>query len=211
LIPRLSYWTDGARGCAGRDPVDVIERLARGGVEAVVLREREWSIGEWRGCVERLAPLRARGLRGLRVLASRRLDLARALALDGVHLGAESISVAEARAFLGPDALIGYSAHDPAEARRAADAGASYVTLSPIFATSSKPDSPPRGSAWLAAAVSQLAIPVLALGGVTAARVAEVRRAGAWGVVAISALGAADDPEAAAREFRRALADEEVT
>ena len=204
-IPRLCYWTDGARGRGGRDQLDVIERLARGGVEAVVLREREWSVGEWRCCVERLAPLRARGLR---VLASRRLDLVRALGLDGVHLGAEAVPVAEARAFLGPAALVGYSAHDGEEARAAEKAGASYVTLSPIYATGSKPDAPPRGAAWLEESASGLGIPALALGGVTADRVPELRAAGAWGVVAIAALGAAAEPEAAAREFRRALADE---
>ena len=205
MIPRLCYWTDGKRGSGGRDQAWVIERLARGGVEAVVLREREWSIGEWRGCVERLAPLRAHGLR---VLASRRLDLARALGLDGVHLGAEAVPVAEARAFLGSAALVGYSAHDGLEARAAEKAGASYVTLSPIYATDSKPDASPRGAAWLAESASGLGIPVLALGGVTADRVSELRAAGAWGVVAIAALGAAAEPEAAAREFRRALADE---
>jgi thiamine-phosphate diphosphorylase len=204
-IPRLCYWTDGARGRGDRDALDVIERLARGGVEAVVLRERDWSIGEWRGCVERLAPLRARGLR---VLAGRRLDLCRALGLDGVHLGAEAIPVADARAFLGPDALVGYSAHDPEEARAAAKAGASYVSLSPIYPTGSKPDAPARGAAWLARSVSGLTIPALALGGVTPERVPELHAAGAHGVVAIAALGAAADPEAAAREFRRALADE---
>jgi len=207
LIPRLCYWTDGERGRAGRDQVDVIERLARGGVELVVLRERGWSAKEWSDCASRLAKLRAQGLR---VLASRRLDLARALELDGVQLGAESIPVAEARAFLGPEAHIGYSAHDAAEALRAAAAGASCVTLSPIFATPSKPDAEARGCAWLASAAARLSIPVLALGGVTPARVAEVRAAGAWGVVAVSALGGARDPEAAAREFRRALADEEA-
>jgi thiamine-phosphate pyrophosphorylase len=208
LIPRLCYWTDGERGRAGRDQVDVIERLARGGVELVVLRERSWSASEWSDCASRLAKLRADGLR---VLAGRRLDLARALELDGVHLGAESVSPSDARAFLGPRAWIGYSAHDAAEARRAEAEGASYVTLSPIFATSSKPDADARGCTWLASAAADLSIPVLALGGVTPARVAEVRAAGAWGVVAISALGAARDPEAAAREFRAALADEEAT
>jgi len=208
LIPRLCYWTDGARGSAGRDPVEVIERLARGGVELVVLRERDWSGAAWVACAARLAKLRADGLR---VLAGRRLDVARALALDGVHLGAESVPVAEARAFLGPEAIIGYSAHEPAEARRAAKDGASYATLSPIYSTASKPQREPRGCAWLARAAREVPIPVLALGGVTAADVPELRAAGAHGVVAISALGGAPDPEAAAREFRRVLADERGT
>ncbi len=208
MIPRLSYWSDGARGRGGRDQIDVIERLARGGVEMVVLRERDWTGRDWSDCAARLAKARANGLL---VLASRRLDVARALELDGVHLGAESVTVAEARAFLGPRACLGYSAHDADEARRAADAGADYVTLSPIFATDSHPDREPRGCDWLAAAAAALPVPVLALGGVTAARVGAVRAAGAWGVVAVSALGAAADPEAAAREFRRALADEGAT
>jgi thiamine-phosphate pyrophosphorylase len=117
--------------------------------------------------------------------------------------------VAEARAFLGPEAWIGYSAHERAEAQRAAAQGASYVTLSPIYATGSKPGAEPRGCAWLREAAAGLPLPVLALGGVTAARVAELLRAGAAGVVAIEALGAAPDPEQAAREFRRALADEQ--
>jgi len=205
LVPRLCYWTDGPRGRGGHPQVELIERLARAGVEAIVLREREWSAGDWSACAQRLAPLRAGGLR---VLAGRRLDLCRALGLDGVHLGAESVPVAEARAFLGPDALIGYSAHGADEARAAAQAGASYVSLSPVYATDSKPGAEPRGTAWLAACVSGLTVPALALGGVTPERIPELRAAGAWGVVAIAALGAAPDPEAAAREFQRALADE---
>jgi len=205
VIPRLCYWTDGPGGSGGRDPVEVIERLAVGGVELVVLRERGWSGAAWAACAARLSKLRAGGLR---VLAGRRLDVVRAFELDGVHLGAESVAVAEARAFLGSRAIIGYSAHEPAEARRAAEEGASYIALSPIYATASKPGLAPRGCAWLARAVSELPIPVLALGGVTAGSVPELRAAGVHGVVAISALGAAPDPEAAAREFRRALADE---
>jgi thiamine-phosphate pyrophosphorylase len=205
LIPRLWYWSDGERGRSGRDQCQVIERLWRGGVEAIVLRERELSGRDWSRQVETLAPLRAQGLK---VLVSRRLDVALALGLDGVQLGREATPVAEARALLGPKPWIGYSAHEPDVARAAAKAGASFVTLSPVYATSSKPGAPPRGVDWLRAGVAQLAIPVLALGGVTAARVAEVTRAGAHGVVAVEALGAAPDPEAAAREFSRALADE---
>jgi thiamine-phosphate pyrophosphorylase len=198
--------SDGARGTGGRSLFDVIEALARGGVELVVLRERDWTGAEWTEAARRLGPARARGLR---VVASRRLDVARALGLDGVHLGREAVPVREARGFLGPDALIGYSAHDGAEARGAAQDGASYVTLSPVYATDSKPEAPARGSDWLRSASRDLPIPALALGGLTAARVGEVLAAGAFGVAAVGALGAAPDPEAAAREFRRALADEE--
>ena len=197
--------SDGRRGTAGRPLLDVIEALARGGVELVVLREREWSGAEWTEAARRLEPARARGLR---VVASRRLDMARALDLDGVHLGHEAVSVREARGFLGREALVGYSAHDGDEARRASAEGASYVMLSPIYDTDSKPLAAARGCEWLRQTSVALPVPVLALGGLTVTRVAEVLAAGAFGVAAVAALGAAPDPEAAAREFRRALADE---
>ncbi len=197
--------SDGPRSTGGRPLLDVIEALARGGVELVVLRERSWTGAEWTEAARRLEPARTRGLR---VVASRRLDVARALGLDGVHLGREAVSVGEARGFLGRDALVGYSAHDGVEARRAAAEGASYVMLSPIYDTGSKPGTPGRGCAWLRQASADLSIPALALGGLTVERVAAVLAAGASGVAAAAALGAAADPEAAAREFRRTLADE---
>jgi thiamine-phosphate pyrophosphorylase len=203
--PRLCFISDGPRSTGGRPLLDVIEALARGGVELVVLREPSWNFAEWSEASLRLAPARARGLR---VVASRRLDVARALELDGVHLGREAVSVGEARGFLGEHALVGYSAHEAIEARRAAAEGASYVMLSPIYETESKPGRPARGCVWLRSACADLPIPTLALGGVTAKRVPELLAAGASGVAAAAALGAAPDPEVSAREFRRALADE---
>ncbi len=189
--------SDGERGTAGRPLARVIADAAAGGVDTAVVREA-LSGPEWEALVAALAPPRARGLA---LLASRRADLARAFDLDGVHLGSQAIPVREARAWLGPQATIGYSAHSPEEAQRAARDGASYVTLSPIYPTGSKPGAPARGCVWLADAVRGLPVPALALGGLTPARVAEVRVAGAAGVAVVSAIGAAADVGAAAREF----------
>ena len=198
MIGRLCYIADGNRATAGRPLEPVVRELAAGGVEMVIVRQFDWSASRWRELAEALAPLRRRGLR---VLASRRLDLARALGLDGVHLAADAVDVTRARAWLGDGALVGYSAHSGDEARRAAGEGADYVTLSPIYPTSSKPGEPGRGCAWLAEATRDLDIPALALGGVTPARTAEVLAAGAWGVAAVTALGAVEDPARAAGEF----------
>ncbi len=198
MIPRVCYVTDGERGTAGRPQAEVIEAAVRGGLEMLVLRMRRASTAEWTRLLERVLPLRAKGLR---VLASRRLDLARAFGLDGVHLAADSVGVAEARRWLGPEPWIGYSAHSGEEALRAQTEGASYVTLSPIYPTESKPGMPARGAVWLAKSTAGLDIPVLALGGIKVDRVAEIRSAGAWGVAVVSAIGAAPKPEKAAREF----------
>lgn len=198
ILPRLCYVTDGERGTAGRPLAGVIRSAIEGGVGLVILRERERSGADWVRLARELEPLRERGAR---IVASRRLDIARALHLDGVHLAADAIPIAEARVWLGAQALIGYSAHSSDEARRAADHGANYVTLSPIYPTGSKPGLSGRGCAWLREAIHGLSIPVFALGGITAERVREVRAAGAWGVAAVSAIGAAPDVTRAASEL----------
>ncbi len=202
MIPRLCYITDAERGTGGRPLAEVVRDSARAGVELVVLREPQLQGSEWEALLRQINPLREQGLR---VVASRRLDVTRACELDGVHLAADAVSVGEARAWLGPEALIGYSAHSGSEARDADAAGASYVTLSPIYQTGSKPGAVGRGCAWLARELREVEIPVLALGGLTPERTPQVLEAGAWGVAAVSAIGSAPDIGAAVRGFRHAL------
>jgi thiamine-phosphate pyrophosphorylase len=204
VIPRLLYITDGERGTAGRALRTVIESACSAGLPAILLRSLPAEDADAAALIESLAPLRAAGLR---VLASRRLDLARAYALDGVQLAADAVPIAEARRWLGPQTLIGYSAHDGPEARAAERAGADYVTLSPVYATGSKPGAAGRGPAWLAEQIHGLGIPVLALGGVTPERAPEVLGAGAWGIAAVSAIGAAADVAQAARHFLQTITE----
>ncbi len=136
---------------------------------------------------------------GQRLVVNDRLDVALASGADGVHLPAAGVPPAEARRLLGPAAIVGVSCHSAAEVLRARDAGATYATLSPIYDTPSKRAyGPPVGLAVLAAA-ARLGLPVIALGGVTPARVGEVVAAGAHGVAAIRAWLEAADPSAAVR------------
>lgn len=200
MIPRLLYMTDGTRGTGGRPQVDVIRAAFEGGLQAVVVRERDPA--ELIRLLELLEPLRRDGLR---VIASRRLDLVRALGLDGVHLATDAVPVARARAWLPPGTTIGYSAHSGAEARRAAAAGADYVTLSPIHATTSKPGVRAQGTGWLRESLIGLDIPTLALGGVTPGNTEEILATGAWGIAAVSAIGAAPDVAQATGAFREAI------
>jgi hypothetical protein len=152
---------------------------------------------EWRGCVERLARARARAARW-RAGGSPRARLASTAAPGARGSGREARRS-------GPAALwaTAHGGEEGAPPRRPAR----YVTLSPDLRDRLQAGCASRGAAWLEESVSGLGIPALALGGVTPI-VPELRAAGAWGVVAITALGAASEPEAAAREFRRALADE---
>ena len=136
---------------------------------------------------------------GATVLVNDRVDAVVAAGAAGVHLPADGLSVEVARDLLGAEALVGRSTHSLEEARAAADAGADYVFLGPIWKTPSHPGTPALGPAALEAAAAAAAVRVIAIGGVTPERARSAREAGAWGAAAISALWLSDDPEAAAR------------
>jgi thiamine-phosphate pyrophosphorylase len=105
--------------------------------------------------------------------------------------------IQEARRFLGPGAVVGVSAHDRNEVERAVALGADYVTLSPIFASRSKPGyGPTVGLEELAAIAKALPIPIYALGGIDASNAARCRAAGAAGVAIMGAAMRSTQPAA---------------
>lgn len=131
-------------------------------------------------------------------------SLAAEIGADGVHLPAAEL-VDSARTRLGPGALIGVSAHSLADVEDAAKAGADYATLSPIFASASKPGyGPPLGLEALSGA-ARLGMPVLALGGVSPANAQACRAAGAAGVAVMGAVMGAEDPAEAYRQLAAAV------
>ncbi len=169
------------------------------------VRERDLATRDVLALAQELhAPLHARGVR---VLINDRVDLALALGTDGVHLRADSLPVAVARRLMGADRLIGVSAHTADDVVRAESDGADFAVLGPIYETPSKRQyGEPIGLRVLEEAGRRCRIPVFAIGGITVARVAEVRRAGAHGVAVVSAILSAASVESATREFLDALA-----
>jgi len=142
---------------------------------------------------------------GQRCLVNERIDVALAAGADGAHLPSTGVSPEDARRLLGPAALIGVSCHSAASVRRALAGGASFATFGPVYDTPSKRAyGPPVGLAALEEA-ARLGLPLVALGGIEPARVAEVRRAGAHGVGAIRAWLAGDDPAAVVRALLAGL------
>jgi len=196
---RLYLVTD-RRGTAGRPLRAVVEACLGAGLRAVQLREKDLAAGDLLRLAGELRGLTAR--HGARLLINDRVDVALAAGADGVHLPGSGLPPAAARALIGPDRLIGLSTHSPDEAEGAAAAGADFVVFGPVHDTPSKRAyGRPPGLAGLAAACRRSPVPVLAIGGVTAARVPELRDAGAAGVAVIRALLEADDPAAAAKEL----------
>ena len=141
------------------------------------------------------------------IIVNDRLDVALAAGAHGVHLGAESLRVVDARRFLErtpvDDFLFGVSAHSVKSVKQAEADGADYVVFGPVFATPSKlAYGPPQGLQQLSAACRSVSIPVLAIGGITTENALQCVEAGAAGVAAIRLFQDADDIEAVVRALR---------
>jgi thiamine-phosphate pyrophosphorylase len=144
---------------------------------------------------------------GATCLVDDRLDVALAVGAHGGHVGARDLPVDAARRVLGAAAVLGATARDPVAARAAVAQGASYLGVGPVYPTATKTGLPPIGPAGIAAVAAAVDVPVIAIGGITRARVAEVIRAGAYGVAVVGAICAAPDPAAATAGLLAALAD----
>lgn len=144
---------------------------------------------------------------GALLVVNDRVDVALAVGLSAVHLGRRSLPVAEARRLLGGGARVGVSTHAVDEAGRAAEQGAHWIFAGTIYATPSHPDREGCGPEGLKPSVRAAAgTPVLAIGGVTPERVAEVLAAGAYGVAVVRGVWRAPDPTVATRAYLEALA-----
>jgi len=185
-------------GTAGRDLVAVVAAALDAGLPAVQLRDKDLPGRSLLALAERLREATSR--RGALLLVNDRIDVALAVGADGVHLGGGSLPAEAARRLVGRAALIGVSTHAPGEA----PAGADFAFFGPVYETPSKGGA--QGEARLAEAVRATTLPVLAIGGVTAARAPAVRAAGAAGAAVIRAILAAADPAAATRDLLAALA-----
>jgi thiamine-phosphate pyrophosphorylase len=158
------------------------------------LREKDLPPAERAALAQRLVDL-ARP-HGAIVTVHGDLDAVLAAGAAGAHLPSGS-DPAAARKKLGRQALIGVSAHSAAEAEAAAARGADYVTVSPIYMSASKPGyGPPLGTAALGALAKRLAIPVIALGGISETTAADCIAAGAKGVAVMGLVMRAADPRA---------------
>ena len=173
-----------------------------GGLPAVQLRDKDlsgrelWSLAEALRTATRAA--------GAQLFINDRVDIAVAVDADGVQLGEGSMPVAAVRPLLAPHQHIGVSTHAPAAPH--AD-GADFVFFGPVAATPAKAAfGPPQGWERLHAASAGSSVPVLAIGGLTAADIPAVQKAGAHGLAVIRAVLSADDPAAAVRNLLRTLA-----
>jgi len=202
---RLNAIVDAERA-GGHDLVDLARRVAEGGATLVQLRDKR---GETRAMVEEARAIKA-ALAPFAVpfVVNDRIDVALAADADGVHIGPDDMTVEDARALLGPDAIIGLSIKTVEAAAAAPVELIDYAGIGGVFSTTSKEQkSAPIGTAGLALIIGVLRrraekLPLCGIAGIDDSNAAAVIAAGADGVAVISALSLSPDPAAAARRLR---------
>jgi thiamine-phosphate pyrophosphorylase len=190
----------------GRSLTELAREVVAGGATIVQLRDKMRATGvmieEGRAIHAVLAPL------GIPFIVNDRVDVALAIGAEGVHVGQDDMAARDARRLMGPDAIVGLSIQNLAQAREAPVDVIDYAGIGGVFATSSKDlDHSPIGVLGLKAIADALAarapsMPVCGISGITATNAAEVIAAGAGGIAVISALSLQKDPGAAAALLR---------
>ena len=189
-LPPLYPITD-TKLAGGATHVQLAEALVRAGATWIQIRDKHLNDRELRDQVRACA-----GIPGAKILVNDRPDIALVTGAAGVHLGDKDIPVEDARALLGPGAIIGISTHSVSEAVQASSRPADYVALGPVFPTNQATEL--RDSLGLEAireAASRLSKPLVAIGGINLERADAVLQAGAASVAVISDLMTSTDLE----------------
>ena len=185
----------------GRPLADVVAAAVQGGVSCVQLREK--NLGSRDFLAQALMLKKLLAPQRVPLVINDRIDIALACGAEGVHLGQSDLPVAQARQLLPPQVFIGWSVETMSDVLQSATLPLDYLGVSPVFATPTKTNT---GTAWglegLALVRAATALPLVAIGGMHAGNARQVLRAGANGLAVVSALCAADDPQAAAAGLR---------
>jgi thiamine-phosphate pyrophosphorylase len=181
-----------------------LDGALRGGADLVQLRDKTAGDDE---LLQVAAWVRERcAAHGALFILNDRPDLAARAGADGVHVGQDDMAVADARAVVGDEAIVGLSTHSIAQADAGKASGADYIAVGPVHATPTKEGRPPIGLEPIRHAAAHVRdVPWFAIGGIDAETVGAAVAAGARRAVVVRAIAHAEDPEAVTRTLRAAL------
>ena len=186
-----------------RDPEELLRAALSGGVGMLELRDRELTgarLAQHAETFRRLADTF-----GAPFIVNDDPELALELKADGVHVGQDDISPAEARGIIGPDGIIGLSTHSREQIEAAQSEPVDYISVGPIWATPTKQGRPATGLELIEFASRKAMLPWFAIGGIDPQNVEKVVQAGAQRVCVVRAIRDASDPRAAAQALDSAL------
>ena len=203
ILARPDFETRALEVCEVLEACEPVDRGVLGGSLALHLRGPRTTGRRLTGLARILCGHAATS--GVTLLVNDRLDVALAVTVAGVHLGSRSVPPTEARRLLGANRILGVSVHNPSEAVGAAESGANYLFLGPLFETPSHPGVAVGGAEFMDRVASRVDVPVVGIGGVTPERAAAVLASGAHGVAAIRGIWDAPSPPDAVQAYLDAM------
>ena len=184
---------------------ELVQQLIEANVSLIQLRDKTLTDRQLVTLGRQIMKL-TRGTR-TRFIMNDRADLALAAGADGVHLGQDDLTVADARKIMGAARLIGVSTHSIEDARQAVLAGANYIGVGPVFSSKTKSFSSLAGLELVEQVAAEIKLPVFAIGGINEENVVKVIAAGISRVAVSAAVAKAEDPNAVAQKFAEQLAN----
>ena len=186
---------------------DVVESVLQNGATFLQIREKDLAEDAFEAEAERLKTLCVQ--HGVPFVVNDSVEIALQCDADGVHVGQSDIKGRDIRAIIGSDKILGISAGTVEEAVAAEKAGADYIGVGAVFPTGTKKNATPMTMELLKEIVSSVSIPVVAIGGISAENILQLRGSGVDGVAVVSAIFAAEDPGKATADLLK-LAKEMV-
>lgn len=199
----LLYGVTDRRGLGGLSLAEAVRQSLDGGVTFVQLREKH--LGREEFVAEALTLKALCAEYGVPFVINDDVELAAEVDADGVHVGQSDMAAEDVRARIGEGKILGVSAQTVEQAVAAEKCGADYLGVGAVFPTGSKDDAEDVSYDTLRDICNAVSIPVIAIGGITAANVAKLSGSGICGVAVISAIYCADDIAKAARTMRAAV------
>ena len=185
----------------GRTLYEQVEDALRGGVTFLQLREKHLSYDEY---LEEAREIKALCDKyNVPLIINDNVDIALAVDASGVHVGQSDMEARKARAKLGPDKIIGVSAHNVEEALTAVESGADYLGTGAVFGSGTKEDANKISHDVVRDICKAVDIPVVGIGGITEDNLMELKGTGIDGVAVISAIFAKADITAATKNLKK--------
>lgn len=183
--------------------LDAVASALKGGVDILQLREKN-------ACAKKVIELGKKvrelcSLYNALFIVNDRIDIAKIVKADGVHLGQDDADIDSAREMLGENAIVGISTHAPEQALKAVEGGADYIGVGPVFVTPTKPGRSSVGLEYVKWSAENIAIPFFAIGGIDLENCKDVLNAGADRIAVVRAIINAASPEKSASEFLSVL------
>ncbi len=185
-----------------KDLLKTLKPAVRAGVDIVQLRNKK---GHAKDILEFSKEARRILSKKALFIMNDRVDLAILSKADGVHLGQQDVSYAQARTLMGSQSIIGVSCQDLEHAKKAQRQGASYIGFGSVFKTQTKPERQPMKLELLKTVVQTIKIPIFAIGGINLSNLGKVKEVGVSRIAVCRDILLAKDVDKRVREFKRSL------